>query len=37
MKRYRVYDGHSKEAQIMLLTDSEVQEYRLNGYYVYPY
>lgn len=36
MKRYKVYDGYSSEAQIMLLTDSEVQEYRRMGYYVTP-
>lgn len=37
MKRYRVYDGYSGEAQIIWLTDSQAESYRRNGYYVYPY
>lgn len=33
-KQYRVYDGHSASAQILWLTESQVIEYRHNGYYV---
>lgn len=32
--KYKVYDGHSPEAQIMWLTDSQASEYRRQGYYV---
>lgn len=35
MKRYKVYDGIAgHEAEIMWLTDSQVVQYRRNGYYV---
>lgn len=33
-KQYRVYNGHSAEAQILWLTEAEAVEYRRNGYYV---
>ncbi len=34
MKKYRVYDGQSEEAQIMWLTEAQAVEYRRQGYYV---
>lgn len=34
MKKYRVYDGHSAEAEILCLTESQAIEYRRKGYYV---
>ncbi len=34
MKQYKIYDGHSQEARIMWLTESQAVEYRRQGYYV---